>query len=90
MKWTTKKPVTDGFYFVKCIGTIYGNKFISVVKVYANCTKVFYDGDNFSLNDDCFYEWSDVAIEPPNPPADLPPSGGQVQQLVGQQLPEEK
>ena len=25
-----------------------------------------------------------------NPPADLPPSGGQVQQLVGQQLPEEK
>ena len=26
----------------------------------------------------------------PNPPADLRPSGRQVQQLVGQQLPEEK
>ena len=64
MRWTTNKPTKDGFYFVKCIGQLSGNKFETVVKVYNDCTRVFYDGDNYMINESVFVEWSDVPIEP--------------------------
>ena len=90
MKWTNKKPTIDGFYFVKCVGQLSGNKFTTVVKVYNDCSSVFFDGENYTLNDDAFLEWSDVPIDPPNPSDDGRASARPVQQLVGQtSLPEQ-
>jgi hypothetical protein len=65
MRWTTNKPTKDGFYFVKCIGRLSGNMYETVVKVYDNCKKVFYDGDNYWITDSVFTAWSDTPIEPP-------------------------
>lgn len=69
--WTTAKPNVEGFYWCKCRGQLSGKIHTTVVAVYRpNATdglRVFWDGENFSINDDCFTAWSGP-IEPPGSP----------------------
>lgn len=65
MHWTSKPPTQDGFYWCQCKGILSGKLFVTVVKVSNNCTNVFWDGDNFAIDDDSFIQWSDQPIPQP-------------------------
>ena len=58
LHYTTCTPNVDGFYWVKTKGALSGRSFETIVKVYNQCTIVFYDGENFSVNDPRFEQWA--------------------------------
>ncbi len=64
--WTKEKPKCDGWYWCKCYGSLSGELYETMVKVYNQCNTVFWDGTNYSLDCPSFAEWSDSPIERPH------------------------
>jgi hypothetical protein len=79
MNYTKKKPTVDGHYWVKARGILSGNVKEFVVHVYRNCETVFWDGENCSIKNENFLEWSDRPIlhpgQLPNISMDCPKCG---------------
>ena len=63
--YTTKQPTIDGFYWCKCRGRLSGVVYETVVRVSNNGKNVFWDGDNFNMNNHDFLEWSNNPIPKP-------------------------
>ncbi len=70
MKWTKNKPTKKGYYWVRSKTLISGKIKDFIVHVYSSTPKgtpdtVFWDGENFSLDDETFLKWSDEPVEKP-------------------------
>jgi hypothetical protein len=62
MRYTTSRPMAEGFYWVWCWAALAGREYETIVKVYFNGAfrllsgggpnAVFWDGENVSINDD--------------------------------------
>ena len=66
MKWTTARPTVEGHYWMEA-ETLSGQIKRFIVHVYPSNYDwyVFWDGENFHLNADCFLRWSDTPIPEP-------------------------
>lgn len=67
-KWCKERPTKAGYYWVKIRGELSGKVYEHIVKVYevqSTVAFVFYDGENYTLEDECFIMWSTQPIEPP-------------------------
>jgi hypothetical protein len=59
MKYTTDRPLVEGFYWAKCSRSLSGGEYETIVRVYSCLGKtspiapdsVFWDGEVFSVND---------------------------------------
>lgn len=63
MKYTTSRPVVEGFYWVQCWAALAGREYETIMKVYFNDSfrkpasgngpnTGFWDGENVSIDDD--------------------------------------
>jgi hypothetical protein len=70
LRYSKDKPTVPGFYFVMACGDLSGNVHQTVVRIYKSQKdlkspdRVFWDGDGFSIDNDCFGEFAGPITEP--------------------------
>jgi len=65
MAWINEPPTKDGYWWVRSRGVLNGEDYVHPVKVYNDCSTVFSDGENFTIDCDLFLQWWDREIPTP-------------------------